>query len=83
MVRLYLSLRDGLTHMITPSNIVIKNWLVNPTGHKNAFVPVYLLQEHNNFWIKVFSTTTAILSAINGWIDGISSAGKRCIMGVA
>ena len=32
---------------------MIKNWLVNPTGKENAFVPVDLLQEHLNFWIKV------------------------------
>ncbi|KAI0651871.1 hypothetical protein C8Q79DRAFT_897275 [Trametes meyenii] len=34
-------------------NIMIKNWLVNPTGKANSWVPVDLLQEHMNFWIKV------------------------------
>ncbi|PIL28976.1 hypothetical protein GSI_09023 [Ganoderma sinense ZZ0214-1] len=33
--------------------IMINNWLVNPTGKPNAWVPVDLLQEHMNFWIKV------------------------------
>jgi len=32
--------------------IILKNWLVNPTGKPNAWVPVDLLQEHMNFWIK-------------------------------
>lgn len=43
----------------------MKNWLVNPTGKPNSWVPVDLLQEHMNFWIKVnlsheFSSTTHI-----------------------
>ena len=33
--------------------IITDNWLVNPTGKKNAFVEVDLMQEHLNFWIKV------------------------------
>ncbi|KAH9912304.1 uncharacterized protein BXZ73DRAFT_107508 [Epithele typhae] len=33
-------------------NIMIKNWLVNPTGKPNSWVPVDLLQEHMNLWIK-------------------------------
>ncbi|KAH9910452.1 uncharacterized protein BXZ73DRAFT_83560 [Epithele typhae] len=32
--------------------IVLKNWLVNPTGMENAWVPVDLLQEHMNLMIK-------------------------------
>lgn len=35
----------------------MKNWLVNPTGKPNSWVPVDLLQEHMNFWIKVGSHT--------------------------
>lgn len=35
------------------SQVMINNWLVNPTGKPNAWVPVDLLQEHMNFWIKV------------------------------
>ncbi|KAI0690244.1 hypothetical protein C8T65DRAFT_834461 [Cerioporus squamosus] len=34
-------------------DVIIKNWLVNPTGRPNNWVPVDLLQEHMNFWIKV------------------------------
>lgn len=33
--------------------IVYDNWVVNPTGHDNSFVPLDLVQEHHNFWIKV------------------------------
>ncbi|KAJ3540608.1 hypothetical protein NM688_g6203 [Phlebia brevispora] len=33
-------------------DIIIHNWVVNPTGRPNSFVPVDLLQEHMNFWIK-------------------------------
>ncbi|EJF59284.1 hypothetical protein DICSQDRAFT_172208 [Dichomitus squalens LYAD-421 SS1] len=33
--------------------VMINNWLVNPTGKPNAWVPVDLLQEHMNFWVKV------------------------------
>ena len=32
---------------------VINNWLVNPTGHQRGFVPVDLMQEHMNLYIKV------------------------------
>ncbi|KAI0074176.1 hypothetical protein K474DRAFT_1601943 [Panus rudis PR-1116 ss-1] len=34
-------------------NIILQNWLVNPTGKPNAWVPVDLMQEHMNYWIKV------------------------------
>lgn len=37
------------------SKIVLNNWLLNPTGKRNAFVEVDLVQEHLNFWIKVFT----------------------------
>ncbi|EJF62114.1 hypothetical protein DICSQDRAFT_44032, partial [Dichomitus squalens LYAD-421 SS1] len=45
----------NLTHLWPAPlrNIMINNWLVNPTGKDDAFVPVDLLQEHLNFWIKV------------------------------
>ncbi|KAI4522028.1 hypothetical protein K525DRAFT_199783 [Schizophyllum commune Loenen D] len=36
------------------ARIITDNWLVNPTGKKNAFVEVDLMQEHLNFWIKIF-----------------------------
>ncbi|KAJ2968060.1 hypothetical protein NUW54_g13328 [Trametes sanguinea] len=43
--------------MLTPVSayreIIMNNWLVNTTGNANGFIPVDLLQEHLNFWIKV------------------------------
>ncbi|KAJ7735443.1 hypothetical protein B0H14DRAFT_3613658 [Mycena olivaceomarginata] len=33
-------------------NIVLNNWLVNPTGKPFSWVEVDLMQEHMNFWIK-------------------------------
>ncbi|KAI0349084.1 hypothetical protein OH77DRAFT_1525930 [Trametes cingulata] len=50
-----LHLVHNLTH-IWPKplrDVMIKNWLVNPSGKPNSWVPVDLLQEHINFWIKV------------------------------
>ncbi|TFY81070.1 hypothetical protein EWM64_g2940 [Hericium alpestre] len=34
-------------------DIVLNNWLANPTGKPNSFVDVDLVQEHLNFWIKL------------------------------
>ena len=34
-------------------SIVLKNWLVNPTGNANSFVKIDLAQEHLNYWVKV------------------------------
>ncbi|KAF8056881.1 hypothetical protein FPV67DRAFT_1430943 [Lyophyllum atratum] len=34
--------------------IVLNNWLINPTGKPNSFIEVDLMQEHMNFWIKNF-----------------------------
>ncbi|PPR02988.1 hypothetical protein CVT24_012182, partial [Panaeolus cyanescens] len=36
------------------TEIVLNNWLLNPTGKANSFVEVDLVQEHMNFWIKTF-----------------------------
>ena len=36
--------------------IILNNWLVNTTGHADAFIPLDLLQEHMNLWIKVSIT---------------------------
>ncbi|KAJ7807573.1 hypothetical protein B0H14DRAFT_3091231 [Mycena olivaceomarginata] len=43
-----------LIHNLTKCglNIVLKNWLVNPTGNPFSWVEVDLMQEHMNFWIK-------------------------------
>ncbi|KAH9897009.1 hypothetical protein C8Q73DRAFT_642360 [Cubamyces lactineus] len=50
-----LHLIHNLTHVWPKPlrDIVIKNWLVNPSGKPNSWVPVDLLQEHMNFWVKV------------------------------
>jgi hypothetical protein len=34
-------------------DIVLNNWLLNPTGGRLTFVEADLVQEHFNFWIKV------------------------------
>ncbi|KAH7918344.1 hypothetical protein BV22DRAFT_1075903 [Leucogyrophana mollusca] len=49
-----LFLLHNITHVWPKSmvDVVLKNWLVNPTGHPNSFIEVDLLQEHLNFWIK-------------------------------
>lgn len=39
--------------ILSYSNVITKNWLLNPTGKEDAFVEVDLVQEHLNFWIKV------------------------------
>ncbi|KAJ3574266.1 hypothetical protein NP233_g1885 [Leucocoprinus birnbaumii] len=36
------------------SGIVLNNWLANPSGKPNSFVELDLVQEHLNYWIKVF-----------------------------
>ncbi|TEB28338.1 hypothetical protein FA13DRAFT_1794076 [Coprinellus micaceus] len=36
------------------ADIVLQNWLLNPTNKDNAFVEADLVQEHMNYWIKVF-----------------------------
>ncbi|KIM79999.1 hypothetical protein PILCRDRAFT_9888 [Piloderma croceum F 1598] len=44
----------NLTHVWTKGlrNIILQNWLLNPTGKKNAFIEIDLVQEHLNYWIK-------------------------------
>ncbi|KAA1476504.1 hypothetical protein DENSPDRAFT_785151 [Dentipellis sp. KUC8613] len=51
-----LHLIHNLTHIWPPDvkDVVLKNWLVNPTGKANSWVEIDLLQEHLNFWIKTF-----------------------------
>ncbi|KIK03628.1 hypothetical protein K443DRAFT_131287 [Laccaria amethystina LaAM-08-1] len=34
--------------------IVLNNWLINPTVHPNSWLEIDLMQEHLNYWIKVF-----------------------------
>ncbi|OSD06261.1 hypothetical protein PYCCODRAFT_1354209, partial [Trametes coccinea BRFM310] len=49
-----LHLIHNLTHVWPEPlrRIVLKNWLLNPTGKDDSWVEVDLLQEHLNFWIK-------------------------------
>ncbi|KAK1230299.1 hypothetical protein PQX77_006614 [Marasmius sp. AFHP31] len=51
-----LHLIHNLTHVWPKEvvKIVLNNWLVNTTGKENRFLEVDLLQEHLNYWIKVF-----------------------------
>ncbi|KAL0565003.1 hypothetical protein V5O48_017032 [Marasmius crinis-equi] len=35
-------------------DIVLNNWLLNPTGRSNSYVEVDLIQEHMNYWIKTY-----------------------------
>ncbi|KAI0704499.1 hypothetical protein C8T65DRAFT_741054 [Cerioporus squamosus] len=50
-----LHLIHNIVHVWPPAlrNVIMKNWLVNTTGKPEGFIPVDLLQEHLNFWIKV------------------------------
>ncbi|KAJ6617239.1 hypothetical protein B0H10DRAFT_2384929 [Mycena sp. CBHHK59/15] len=49
-----LHLIHNLTHVWPKpiQNIILNNWLVNPTGNPFSWVEVDLMQEHMNFWIK-------------------------------
>ncbi|EJD47436.1 hypothetical protein AURDEDRAFT_163653 [Auricularia subglabra TFB-10046 SS5] len=49
-----LYLLHHLTHVWPPKlrDLILSNWLVNPTGHKDGWVALDLMQEHLNFWIK-------------------------------
>jgi len=49
-------------------DIVLKNWLLNTTGHANSFVEIDLVQEHLNFWIKV-SLIMELLNELTGRIQ--------------
>ncbi|TCD65951.1 hypothetical protein EIP91_001981 [Steccherinum ochraceum] len=50
-----LHLLHHIIHVWTDSirNTILKNWLVNTTGKPDGFLPVDLLQEHLNYWIKI------------------------------
>ncbi|PSS33978.1 hypothetical protein PHLCEN_2v1986 [Hermanssonia centrifuga] len=53
------------------SAVILKNWLVNPSGHANGFLPVDLLQEHMNFWVKVIYQAQGS-SASWDWLETVS-----------
>ena len=42
-----------LTAQSINRDIVLNNWLLNPTGNPNSWVEMDLAQEHLNFWVKV------------------------------
>ncbi|TFY59897.1 hypothetical protein EVJ58_g5477 [Rhodofomes roseus] len=60
-----LFLVHNLTHVWPEElrNIMLNNWLVNPTGRESSWVEVDLLQEHMNYWIK----RTARTRRGSGW----------------
>ncbi|KAG8733025.1 hypothetical protein FRC10_000469 [Ceratobasidium sp. 414] len=49
-----LHLIHNLTHVWSPAlrDIVLNNWIINPTGKPNSHVELDLAQEHLIFWIK-------------------------------
>ncbi|TFY82048.1 hypothetical protein EWM64_g1965 [Hericium alpestre] len=51
-----LFLIHNIQHVWPPAvvEIVLNNWLVNPTDKPSGWVEVDLMQEHLNFWIKIF-----------------------------
>ncbi|KAF8139304.1 hypothetical protein K438DRAFT_1785823 [Mycena galopus ATCC 62051] len=44
---------------VSVRNIVLRNWLVNPTGNPFSRVEVDLMEEHMNFWIKATHGSSA------------------------
>ncbi|KAI0350723.1 hypothetical protein OH77DRAFT_1514255 [Trametes cingulata] len=72
-----LHLVHNLTHVWPKPlrEIMIKNWLVNPTGKANSWVPVDLLQEHMNYWIKIIYKAQGS-NASWEWLQNISP----CVM---
>ncbi|KAH9907659.1 uncharacterized protein B0H18DRAFT_898221, partial [Fomitopsis serialis] len=51
--------------------IIMKNWLVNTTGKANHWLPVDLLQEHNNLWTKTIYSAQGS-GASWDWLEMIS-----------
>ena len=43
------------------SNEFLKNWLANLSGKVNGFKDMDLLQEHQNFWVKVHPVLLCLL----------------------
>ncbi|QRV80703.1 hypothetical protein RhiJN_08718 [Ceratobasidium sp. AG-Ba] len=52
-------------------NLVLKNWLLNPTGHPDSFVPLDLVQEHGNLYIKTIYSAQGS-NASWSWLSVIS-----------
>ncbi|KAG8717608.1 hypothetical protein FRC09_014015 [Ceratobasidium sp. 395] len=53
------------------SDLVLKNWLLNPTGRPDSFVPLDLVQEHGNLWIKTIYSAQGS-NASWSWLSVIS-----------
>ncbi|EJD46862.1 hypothetical protein AURDEDRAFT_62846, partial [Auricularia subglabra TFB-10046 SS5] len=49
-----LALIHNIAHVWPPKlrDLILQNWLINPTGTKDGWVALDLMQEHLNFWIK-------------------------------
>ncbi|KAI0075724.1 hypothetical protein K474DRAFT_1599390, partial [Panus rudis PR-1116 ss-1] len=52
-------------------DIIMQNWVINPTGKPNSFVPVDLVQEHFIFWIKIIYSAQGS-NASPEWLEKIS-----------
>lgn len=69
--------------MFRQRNIVLNNWLVNPTGNPFSWVEVDLMQEHMNFWIKVFITLPSFTLSDFFGTDYLPGSRKQRILGMA
>ncbi|KAI0072891.1 hypothetical protein K474DRAFT_1700685 [Panus rudis PR-1116 ss-1] len=52
-------------------DIIIQNWVINPIGKPNSFVPVDLVQEHFILWIKIIYSAQGS-NASPEWLEKIS-----------
>ncbi|KAG9092416.1 hypothetical protein FS749_015755 [Ceratobasidium sp. UAMH 11750] len=52
-------------------DLVLKNWLLNPTGCPDSFVPLDLVQEHGNLWTKTVCSAQGS-NASWSWLSVIS-----------
>jgi hypothetical protein len=46
------------------SNAFLKNWLANLSGKANGFKEMDLLQEHQNFWAKVYLVSSCLIASM-------------------
>lgn len=72
-------LEQNLRFEWTPAmcDAFLDNWLMNTKGRKNCWVEVDLVQEHQNFWIKVRSDSIRLLiihaERVPGYLWGIGT----------
>ncbi|THU99993.1 hypothetical protein K435DRAFT_818414 [Dendrothele bispora CBS 962.96] len=73
--RVVLVLRIWMVMMRTPKTmprkLFLHNWLVNISGKANSFKEIDLLQEHQNFWLKVIYTAKGVNQSWE-WLSMIS-----------